>query len=179
MHRHPGEYLFSLVYYKAYIRLDIGYFQSRKNQRIRRLTMVSNNNQNSGGTTAEKADHQTRIFGINIQTVIPFISYRWFTLFGISAVVIISGFTMYFIKGGFPLGIDFKGGIKVDVQVNNPDVDIKKVRQIFIDSKTEADINTVGNPSDRQFMITLPIVSSENSSDEVRMILGKKFGDSN
>ncbi len=144
--------------------------------------MKSNNNQNAVALTAEKPEHQTRIFGINIQTIIPFISYRWFTLFGISAIVIITGITMYFLKGGFILGIDFKGGIRVDAQVNNPSVNIKEVRKIFTDARIEADVSTVGNLSDRQFMITLPILSSENSTDEVQMInglLGKNFGSDN
>jgi preprotein translocase subunit SecF len=145
--------------------------------------METNNIKGTIDVTPEKAsEHQTRIFGINIQTVIPFISYRWFTLFGISAIVIISGFTMYFMKGGFPLGIDFKGGIKVDVRVNNPDVNIKDVRKIFTDAKMEADVNTVGNASDRQYMITLPIISSQNANDEVQMVttsLGSKYGSDN
>ncbi len=144
--------------------------------------MNSNSNKNAANLTAEKSDHQTRIFGINIQTIIPFISYRWFTLFGISALVIITGFTMFFIRGGFPLGIDFKGGIKVEAQIKNQNVNIKDIRNIFKNAKIEADVNTLGNTQDNQFLITLPIFTSENSTDEVRLIsdiLNKSYGQEN
>ncbi len=126
--------------------------------------------------------HQTRIFGINIQKIIPFISMRWFTLFGISAIVIVTGVTMFILKGGFELGIDFKGGIKAEVQISRKDVAIKDVRKVFLDAKMEADVSTVGKSSDNQYMITLPILSNESSGSEVGLIsdiLGKNFGAEN
>jgi preprotein translocase SecF subunit len=140
-------------------------------------------NSNEKTITAEEKDsHQTRMFGINITTIIPFISMRWFTLFGISAIVIITGISMYIIKGGFNLGIDFKGGIQANVSVNNRSADIKAVRKIFSDSKLEADVSTIGQTSERQFMITLPILTNESPGAEVSLItnmLGQSFGNEN
>ncbi len=139
------------------------------------------NTQNKDTALSVKDDHQTRIFGINITTVIPFITMRWFS-FSLSLVIIIVGIVLYVMRGGFSLGIDFKGGIKVEVQINKSDLTINDVRKVFTDQKLEADINTVGNPSEKHFMITLPLIVNASSSNEVEMItgfLGKNFGTDN
>lgn len=117
-------------------------------------------------------EHQNRVFGINIKKVIPFIE-MWWASFLLSGALIVAGTVMFFVKGGFNLGIDFKGGIKVEVQINNPDGDIKKVRQVFATEKIEADINTVGQESARHYMITLPIIVNTASGDEIAMIKDK------
>lgn len=125
-----------------------------------------------------KDEHHTRIFGINIQKVLPFIELRWFS-FILSGLIIAAGIVMFIAKGGFNLGIDFKGGFKIEVQIDNRDGTIQNVRKFFSDEKIEADINTVGAGSEQHYMITLPVMPNTSSSDEVVQIkdrLGKVFG---
>lgn len=123
-------------------------------------------------------EHQNRVFGINIKKVIPFIE-MWWVSFLLSGILIVAGVVMFFVKGGFNLGIDFKGGIKVEVQINNPDAGIEKIRSIFSAKKIEADINTVGQAAEEHYMITLPVMANTETGDEITMIkenLESQFG---
>ena len=123
-------------------------------------------------------EHQNRVFGINIKRVIPFIE-MWWGSFILSGILIIAGTVLFFVKGGFNLGIDFKGGIKVEAKIDNPETSIEKVRAVFASKKIEADINTVGQASEMHYMITLPVVANTAVGDEISMIkenLEGKFG---
>ncbi len=126
-----------------------------------------------------ETEHHTSIGGFVIKKIIPFIEMRW-AMFTFSGLVILAGIVIYIIRGGFDMGIDFKGGVKVEVQINQPNVTIKDVRKVFLDAKKEADINTVGDPSERHFMITFPTLIETTSSDEISQIsdfLKKSFGE--
>jgi len=106
----------------------------------------------------------------------PFLEIRWFA-FAFSLLIIGTGIASFLLKGGFNLGIDFKGGVKVDVNINAPDINIKKVRQIFIENKMNAEISTVGKPEERNFMISLPVSSSATTEiDNLKSFLEKQFG---
>jgi len=105
-----------------------------------------------------------------------FLEIRWFA-FAFSLLIIGTGIAFFLLKGGFNLGIDFKGGVKVDVNINAPDINIKKVRQIFIENKMNAEISTVGKPEERNFMISLPVSSSATTEiDNLKSFLEKQFG---
>ncbi len=127
----------------------------------------------------EQHEHHTSIGGFVIKKIIPFIEMRW-AMFAFSGLVIIAGIIVYILRGGFDMGIDFKGGVKVEVQINKPDVSIQDIRKVFTDAKKEADINTVGNPAEKHFMITFPTMNATSSTDEIGIItdfLKKSFGD--
>ncbi|MGC8765357.1 MAG: protein translocase subunit SecF [Brevinematia bacterium] len=113
------------------------------------------------------------------EKVIPFT--KLFKTSIISVILIIAGIIIYFVKGGFELGIDFKGGVKIECVINNPEIDIKKLRGLFSSASMQAEINYVGNPEAKSFLITLPV--SESNSEEViskaLSFLGEKFGNEN
>jgi preprotein translocase subunit SecF len=134
--------------------------------------MIKNTND-----TAQTAAVESHIVGIVIKTVIPFLKMRWFA-FILSGGIVIGGAVGLILNKGFNLGIDFKGGIKVEVQVNKPDVTINDIRKIYSDAKVEADINTVGNPQDRHFMITVPIAEGETTAqvDKATSYLDNAYG---
>lgn len=123
-------------------------------------------------------EHHTRVFGINIQRVIPFVKLRWFS-FITSGILILAGLGLYITRGGFNLGIDFKGGIKVELQINNPAIGIKEIRKVMADRFHEVEVNTVGGVSEHHYMITLPIVKTETNVSEVDTIvdfIGQTYG---
>ncbi len=92
--------------------------------------------------------------------------------------VSVTGVVIYLLQGGFRLGIDFQGGVKLETRITAPGVTIQTVRKAFADDKREADVNTVGAASDGHYLITLPV--AENSAgDEIQKnldFLKKIFG---
>ncbi len=108
--------------------------------------------------------------------VMHFLEFRWFA-FAFSSLIIGTGIVFFLMKEGFNLGIDFKGGIKADVKINATDIDIKKLRQIFTENKINAEISTVGEPAEKNFMISLPVSSSAATEiDNLKSFLEKQFG---
>ena len=122
-------------------------------------------------------EHHTAVFGIVIKKIIPFIEMRWFS-FILSAAILLAGVVVYIYKGGFKLGIDFKGGTRIQVVINTPEMDIQHLRKTFNDAKMEADINTIGNPSEKIFMITVPVGENTTGKEagELTSFLEKSYG---
>ncbi|MCX7821003.1 MAG: protein translocase subunit SecF [Brevinematales bacterium] len=100
------------------------------------------------------------VSGKIFEKTIPF--SRLFKLSFISLIIIAAGIYMYFINKGFYLGIDFKGGVKIECVIKNNEANIKTLRTLFTENKIESEITVVGNPEEREFMITLPIKSGED-----------------
>lgn len=112
----------------------------------------------------------SKVIGLHFDHSLPFISWTWFTA-GFSSLIIVVGIVGFIMKGGFNLGIDFKGGVKVEVQVKNkPNVEIKDIRKIFSDAHLEAEVNTVGVPAEKNYMITTPI-PQEGSTEEITKVV--------
>ncbi len=100
---------------------------------------------------------------------IPFSNF--FKISIISLVLMAYGIYSYIVNKGFYLGIDFKGGIKLECVINNKDVDIKSLREFFSQKKIEAEINVVGQPSQKEFMITISVKEGENLDDKVSNVV--------
>ncbi len=113
------------------------------------------------------------------EKVIPF--SKLFKTAMISLVLIFAGVVLYFTKGGFELGIDFKGGVKLECGIRSADIDIKKLRNVFAYSSMKAEINYVGNPSAKTFLITIPVTEAnpEETITKTLSFLEEKFGKEN
>ncbi len=117
------------------------------------------------------------VSGKIFEKTIPFT--KIFKLSIISLILFALGIYLYFVNKGFYLGIDFKGGVKIECIVKNKEANIKSLRALFAENKVDAEITVVGNPEEREFMITLPIKAGEDSekiiSDTINN-LENKFG---
>lgn len=130
---------------------------------------------------SQSAAVESHIVGIVIKSVIPFLKMRWFALL-LSGGIAVAGVAGFFVHKGFDLGIDFQGGVKVEVQINKPGLNISDLRKLYSDSKVDAQIVTVGNPEDSHFMITIPInnnITTVQEVDQVSAFLGSTYGTDN
>jgi preprotein translocase SecF subunit len=94
---------------------------------------------------------------------IPFIDFvgirRYAFILSLSVCVI--GIVFYFIRGGFNMGIDFKGGIVVQVKTSDK-ADIHAVRQAMSSHNLAAQIQDLGDPSAHEFLIKTPSLAKGN-----------------
>ena len=146
--------------------------------------MADNNIQMTDENAAFQG-HHTKVFGIVVNRILPFIELRWFS-FALSLTVITAGIVMYFVyggpNGGFKMGVDFQGGSRIQVVINTPDITIHKVREAFEAKKKMADINTIGDPAEKIFLITAPVVGQDttgNESSELFAFVQDSFGKDN
>jgi preprotein translocase SecF subunit len=123
------------------------------------------------------AQDEMHIGGIVIEKVIPFLKTKWLA-FVLSGSIIVGGAIGFVKNGGFDLGIDFKGGLKIETKISQPNITINEIRKIFSDAKTEADVNTVGNASDQQFLITVAVTEGTTAAEttKVNNLLFNSFG---
>jgi len=106
---------------------------------------------------------ETKVTAALFTKVIPFTKYFLFVSL-ISIFLILLGVVFYFVKGGFILGIDFKGGVKIECVIKAKNIDIKEVRNLFASSKMTAEVNYVGKPEENSYLITLPVEGSDAQS---------------
>jgi len=94
---------------------------------------------------------------------IPFINFigirRYAFLF--SLLILVVGIVFYFIRGGFNMGIDFKGGIVAQVKTSDK-IDIHAVRKAMEKSSIPAQIQDLGAPSAHEFLIKTPSKATGN-----------------
>ena len=130
--------------------------------------------ENQNTTPQEKTQ---KVWGVKVTKRIPFIKMRWFS-FLLSGIVIAAGIVFYFAKGGFKMGIDFQGGTRVEVNINTPDVDIEKIRQLFQQDNYDSSVNTVGDPLKQHYLITVTDLEKKSiiSPTNITMMLEKSFG---
>ena len=83
-----------------------------------------------------------------------FIRWRWHALIG-SIIVIWLGVSTIFLRGGVPMGIEFRGGAAVVVQFNKPTSD-EDVRRAIDPVSHEAQVQAYGTSSN-QVMIRIPM----------------------
>lgn len=91
-----------------------------------------------------------------------FLRWRWHAII-LSAVVIIAGAVTIWTKG-IQKGVEFAGGTVVIEQFEQP-VTIQQVRAALEKTFEGANIQTYGDPSQRQFMIRVPQVGAESGTD--------------
>ncbi len=119
-----------------------------------------------------------KVGGIVIKKVIPFVRWRIWA-FTLSLAVIGSGVAMYFVKGGFKLGIDFAGGVRVEVRINSDKATLDRVRELLVKSKLGKEVTSIGDPKEHGFLISLGPEYAEGGSEKVIGVLKKEFGDEN
>ncbi|MEK6544651.1 MAG: protein translocase subunit SecF, partial [Elusimicrobiota bacterium] len=113
-----------------------------------------------------------------------FVGLRWYC-YAFSLVLAIGTMTLLIIKGGPPLGIDFKGGIVMQFKVPAT-VDISTLRNAFVARELDSNVQNLGEPGmylarfsqeqehndfDGRFMAALASVSGEGAHE----ILSKGF----
>lgn len=127
----------------------------------------------------EQQNKQKKVFGLNLaDQVIPFIQMRWVSL-TLSLILILSGAVLFVMKGGFTLGIDFQGGVKMETRFTGSDVGIQKLRESLKKSGLEAEVTTIGNPTNQSYLISLP-VKGKSANDVIvsaKSYLASQFGE--
>jgi preprotein translocase subunit SecF len=88
-----------------------------------------------------------------------FIKWRWHALI-LSVTLIWAGVATIFLKGGVPLGIEFKGGTAIVLRFDHP-VGEDAVRHAIDPVSREAVVQQYGNPSQNEVVVRLPMMAGE------------------
>ena len=92
------------------------------------------------------------------QPRIDFVSLRW-QAFGLSALVVVAGIVVLFMRGGLPLGIDFSGGSLIVLQFEQPTGE-GAVRDALV-SVEEKVVQQYGDAGDNEVLVRLPLSGPE------------------
>lgn len=115
------------------------------------------------------------------ERVIHFLKYRYIA-FAVSIGLAVIFITGAYLKGGYVLGIDFVGGVKIIVEFEKG-VDSARIRKAFTDEKISAQIQQVGDEKDNQYIIVTKLLfedqSSEKSFEALKNVLAKEFPGAN
>lgn len=116
-----------------------------------------------------------------IKTTIPFLRYRFFSI-GISLILIIAGFVLTFVQGGFNLSVDFQAGLSMRFQISGDDIDIQDVRSA-LEELGAARIQAIGL-SGREFSVQVKDPGTDPAFNEtmpaaIQSELEKDFGTGN
>ena len=111
------------------------------------------------------------------ERVINFLKFRYLA-FGISIGLAILFIAVSYFKGGYVLGIDFLGGVKVIARFD-AGVDSAKIRNAFSGSSINAQIQQVGDEGRNEYIITTKLLVKEESPEKsfeiIRNVLSKEF----
>jgi preprotein translocase subunit SecF len=111
------------------------------------------------------------------ERVINFLKFRYLA-FGISIGLAILFIAASYFKGGYVLGIDFLGGVKVIARFDTG-VDSAKIRNAFSGSNISAQIQQVGEEEHNEYIITTKLLVKEESAEKsfeiIRNVLLKEF----
>jgi preprotein translocase SecF subunit len=108
---------------------------------------------------------------------LDFVKYRFYFI-GLSLVIITIGVVLFFVKGGFKQSIDFAGGSRLEVKIEDERATIDVVRKIISSTGVTKDVTYVGDPSSKIFLISVEV--RENYSQDVEKVkqaLIQEFGD--
>jgi preprotein translocase SecF subunit len=108
---------------------------------------------------------------------LDFVKYRFYFI-GLSLVIITVGVILFFVKGGFKQSIDFAGGSRLEVKIEDERATIDVVRKIISSTGVTKDVTYVGDPSSKIFLISVGV--RENYSQDVEKVkqaLIQEFGD--
>ena len=89
---------------------------------------------------------------------IDFVGRRW-QAFGLSALVVVAGIVVLFMRGGLPLGIDFSGGSLIVLQFEQPAGE-GAVRDALA-SVEEKVVQQYGDPAANEVLVRLPMAGPE------------------
>lgn len=106
-----------------------------------------------------------KVGGMNFTKVIPFIQVRWQAI-AVSIIIIVIGLAAFVIKGGFKIGLDFQGGARVQVKINNEKLTIQDMRRLMAESGFQASVNTIGAEEEQIYQVTTAITTS-NASEQI------------
>src|SRR5215475_669286 len=87
-----------------------------------------------------------------------FIKWRWHALIG-SLIIIWAGVATIFLRGGVPMGIEFRGGAALIVQFERPVTD-EQVRRAIDPVAHDAQVQAVRDKTN-QVMIRIPMAEGE------------------
>lgn len=97
--------------------------------------------------------------------IIPFSRYRYIA-FAFSIVVILMGVVFYFINGGIKFGIDFTGGITIQLRFNKYDMDIAKFRDFCQKNGFGSNITQIGGNDSQQYVLRIPATKESNLNNQ-------------
>ena len=110
-----------------------------------------------------------RVFGINITKRLHILNKRWYLL-SFSILIVLLGIGLFFFNGGLKLGIDFMGGTRLDVKLENTDASEASIRQLFPEESGDIKINTVGEQSEKHFLITIMGDPTKTTDEEKKIV---------
>jgi preprotein translocase subunit SecF len=119
-----------------------------------------------------------------MKRVIHFTRLRYASIL-LSAVLLVGGFTVGMLRGGFNFGVDFSAGMSQRFQINpqGAPASIGDVRQALA-PLGQFDLQAVGDPGDQQFVVKVQVREQEEGfqdrmEGQIRSLLGTAFGAAN
>lgn len=97
--------------------------------------------------------------------VIPFTRYRYIA-FAFSLTIILLGLVFYFINGGISFGIDFTGGITIQIRFSKTGMDITTFRKFCQDNGFGSNITQIGRSDSQQYVLRIPATKETNLNNQ-------------
>jgi len=99
-----------------------------------------------------------------MKKIIPFSKYRYLA-FSFSICVMLIGIVFFFING-VNLGIDFTGGITIQIQFSKAGVDIATFRKFCQSNGFGSNITQLGGADSQHYVVRLPAVGDTNLNNQ-------------
>lgn len=110
--------------------------------------------------------------------VFPFSRYRYIA-FAFSLTVILLGIVFFFINNGIKFGIDFTGGITIQVKFNKSGMDIATFRQFCQKNGFGSNITQIGGNDSQQYVVRIQATKESNLNnqriEEFKSVLSANF----
>lgn len=97
--------------------------------------------------------------------IIPFSRYRYIA-FAFSLTVILLGIVFYFINGGIRFGIDFTGGITIQLRFSKAGMDIGTFRAFCEKNGFGSNITQIGGNDSQQYVLRIPATKDTNQNNQ-------------
>ncbi|URA10154.1 protein translocase subunit SecF [Thermospira aquatica] len=94
----------------------------------------------------------------------------------LSLLIILAGVVVYVVNGGFEVGIDFKGGSRAEVALQQK-VSVGEIRSLFKNVGIDANVTTVGLVEDNRFVITVPYEEGRDGIELIKKTLYQAYGE--
>ena len=104
---------------------------------------------------------------------IDYVKNRFYFL-ALSGTIILIGIILFFIKGGFKQSIDFKGGTRLEIKINDK-VKIEEVRKVVSSTGITKDVTYVGNPEENILLISIGASEDYSNVEIVKKSLQDNF----
>ena len=99
-----------------------------------------------------------------MKKIIPFSKYRYLA-FSFSICVMLIGFVFFFING-INLGIEFTGGITIQIQFSKSGVDIENFRKFCQSNGFGSNITQLGGADSQHYVVRLPTAGDTNLNNQ-------------